>query len=334
MPTLPRILKPLDDNDALIDLIARVSWEPPQTVARRLLDEERCLGTNVRNDLKAFGLAPHEWSDRLVEFYATTHAFLYETAVWNRVPLKCDVRSWIVNYLHNYSPQPLRILRFGDGLGFDSAALAGAGHEVVYFEPSQPCVEFAKTVFAANDVKVRIEQSPDGIRGEQFDAVLSLDVLEHVPDPPSLVGTFADWLEPNGLLITHSPFFLVYPYYSTHLRANQKYSGDWSLYRRHGLHPIAGQFFWEPIVLQKTGVTPPRAIPLSLRMGGWLLSIGRGSLNLTHCLRRDGCPAATPSGLGPSHRKSRPAPSQSQLNRCSFGSVSTAFSLVPSPNLP
>jgi len=70
MPTLPRILKPLDDNDALIDLMARVSGEPPQTVARRLLDEERCLGTNVRNDLKAFGLAPHEWSDRLIELSA------------------------------------------------------------------------------------------------------------------------------------------------------------------------------------------------------------------------------------------------------------------------
>ena len=80
MLTLPRILKPLDDNDALI---ARVSGEPSPTIACRLLDEERCLGTNVRNDLKSFGLAPHEWSDRLVEFYAQTNAFLYETAARN-----------------------------------------------------------------------------------------------------------------------------------------------------------------------------------------------------------------------------------------------------------
>ena len=285
MPTLPRILKPLDNNDALIDLIAKVSGEPPQTVASRLLEEEKCLGTNVRNDLKTFGLKPHEWSDRLIQFYSQTNAFLYETAVWNRAPLKCEVRAWIIQYLQQHSVKPLKILSFGDGLGFDSAALAGAGHEVVYFEPSQPCVEFAKTVFAANGVQVRIEQTPEGIQGEQFDAMISLDVLEHVPDPSSLVATYAGWLKPNGLLIAHSPFFLVYPYYSTHLRSNQKYSGDWSLYRRHGLHPIAGRFFWEPIVLQKTGMTPPCPIPMPLRIGGWLLSIARPRwMNLTHCL--------------------------------------------------
>lgn len=156
---------------------------------------------------------------------------------------------------------------------------------MVFFEPSQPCVEFARSVFSSNGVTVRIEQSFEGIRGEQFDAVVSLDVLEHVPDPPSLVGTFAQWLKPNGLLITHSPFFLVYPNYETHLRSNQQYSGDWSLYQRHGLHPIAGRFFWEPIVLQKTGATPPCPIPLPLRVGGWLLSIARPrGMNLTHCL--------------------------------------------------
>ena len=280
-----QIFKPLDDNPALIELLERISGDPRETVISRLLEEERCLGSNVGRALVAFGLKPHEWSDGLVQFYSQTNAFLYESSVWNRTALKGEVRMWITNYLREYSAKPLRILSVGDGLGFDSTALAAAGHEVVYFEPSQPCNEYARTVFAANGVNVRMEQTLDAIQGEQFDAVLCLDVLEHVPDPPAMVGMFSRFLKPNGILIAHAPFFLIHPCYKSHLRANRKYSGDWSLYQKQGLHPIGGQFFWQPIVLQKTGEKPPGRIPFSLRMGGWLLAIGRTAwTNKAHCL--------------------------------------------------
>ena len=283
MQNPPRILKPLDDNATLLDLISQVTRDPRPTAARRLLEEELCLGGTVKKDFHAHGLTPHVWNDRLVEFYAQTNAFLYQNVVWNRAPLKCDLRAWIINYLRQTDVRPRKILCFGDGLGFDSAALACAGHDVVFFEPSQPCVEFAQSVFNANGVQVRIERSPAGISGERFDTVVCLDVLEHVPEPSALVKTFADWLHPDGLLITHSPFFLVYPNYETHLRSNQKYSGDWSLYRRNGLHPIAGRFFSEPIVLRKTESPPP--VPLLLNVGAWLLTIGRwGWLRWPHCV--------------------------------------------------
>ena len=279
------ILKPLDDNTALIELLERISGDPRETVISRLLEEELCLGSNVGRALVAFGLKPHVWSDGLIQFYSQTNAFLYESSVWNRAPLKGEVRVWITNYLKQYSPKPLKILSFGDGLGYDSTALAAAGHEVVYFEPSQPCNEYAKTVFTANGVNVRMEQSPDAIQDEQFDAILCLDVMEHVPDPPSMVGMFSRFLKPNGLLIAHAPFFLIHPCYKTHLRSNRKYSGDWSLYQQQGLHPIGGQLFWQPIVLQKTGDKPPGPIPWGLRVGGWLLAIGRTAwTNKVHCL--------------------------------------------------
>lgn len=262
-------------------MIARISGESAQTVTQRLWEEEKCLGLNVRRDLVAFGLKPHVWSDQLLEFYSQTHAFMYETTVWNRTPLKCQLREWIIQYLQSDTNQPLKILCFGDGLGFDSTAMAQAGHVVTYFEPSLSCQEFAKSVFAANQVAVRTVQSPLEFQGELFDVVLSLDVLEHVPDPSGLVQTFTQWLKPNGLLIAHSPFFLVSHYYSTHLKSNQQYSGDWKLYQQQGLHPIAGRMFGEPLVLQKT--TSPPSIPLPLRCGSWLLSLGRGSLNGIHC---------------------------------------------------
>ena len=111
---------PLTSNHDLISTISSVSAESRETVSRRLLEEERCLGTNVRRELLEWNIEPYFWSDRLVEFYQRTNAFLYETAVWNRAPMKQRTRLWIREFLKKWNhglSTPLKILCFGDGLG-------------------------------------------------------------------------------------------------------------------------------------------------------------------------------------------------------------------------
>ncbi|MFN8705403.1 MAG: hypothetical protein ACK50J_01890, partial [Planctomyces sp.] len=158
------VVHPLDSNDELIRLIADVSGESETTVIRRLLDEERNIGTNVRNDLRAANVTPHIWSDELIEFYRTTRSFLYETAVWNRAPLKLQMRDWMGRFLHRKAPgRKLRILSFGDGLGFDSVYLAKAGHDVTYYEVADECVTFAQRVFDRNGQTVQIIRDADSI---------------------------------------------------------------------------------------------------------------------------------------------------------------------------
>jgi len=111
---------------------------------------------------------------------------------------------------------------------------------------------------------------------ESFDAIVCLDVLEHVPDPPQLVQKLANWLRPDGTLLVHAPFFYVAPSVGTHLRSNLRYSGDWRrLYAPHRLVPVAGEFFWNPLVLRKEVPSVRSSVPWLLRLGGWLLSVAR-----------------------------------------------------------
>lgn len=243
-------------------------------MVRRLLDEEQCMGINVRRDLQAKNLEPHIWTEQLIEFYRDTKAFLYETSVWNRTPLKQKYRSWIGQYLASWQTtrkvsQPLRILCFGDGLGFDSTFFCQAGHEVTYFEVSQKCQAFATKVFEGNAVCPRIVDRLDGLAPDSFDAIVCMDVLEHVPSPPDVVESFSRWLKPGGRLIVHSPFWLIARYYSTHLRKNRKYSGSLNLFRRHQLEPVGGNFFWDPIVFEHT--SQARSLPLAMKIGRLLL---------------------------------------------------------------
>jgi SAM-dependent methyltransferase len=280
--TLPTIY-PLDNNEELIRLLGEITGESRDVVIQRLIDEEEALGTNVRRDLKRAGVVPHVWSDALVEFYRTTKSFLYETSVWNRAPLKLEMREWIGAFLSERAPgRSLRVLSFGDGLGFDSVFLAAAGHQVTYYEVSDECVHFAKQVFAANGQTVRIIQSADELQDEEFDAVISLDVLEHVPSPPDCVGMFSRWLKPGGWLIAHSPFFFTTWHRVTHLKSNRQYSGCKQLYRQHNLHPVDGRLFWDPIALEKSTEVPRSRKVTGVNLGAVLLGIGRYA-NAIHC---------------------------------------------------
>lgn len=277
------MVHPLDQSPKLVEFIAEVSGESRRVVIQRLIDEEECLGTNVRRDLEAAGVPSHVWSPELVEFYRTTRSFLYETVAWNRAPLKLKMRTWIGDFLAERAPnRTLKVFSFGDGLGFDSVYLAKAGHDVTYFEVSEECVHFASKVFAENGQEVTVIRSESEIQEGEYDVVICLDVLEHVPSPPECVEMFSRILRPGGWLLTHSPFFFTSSHRVTHLHSNRKYSGSTAMFTQHGLHPVDGRFFWDPIALEKSSTRPSQQHLGPLRAGGRLLRIGRWA-NAIHC---------------------------------------------------
>jgi len=217
----------------------------------------------------------------LVEFYEQTDAFLYETLLWNRTPAKQEMQRWIVEFLTRETTEPQRVLLYGDGLGCDSYTLARAGHRVTYFEVSQRCRQFATELFQGRGVEFEMVDRAEELPQGGFDAVVCLDVLEHVPDPPALVRQLVGWLRPGGHLVVHAPFSYVATDVSTHLKSNKKYSGDWRrLYGDCGLEPVDAAFFWNPIALRlreqnaSPSATPSGSrLPFSARLGGWLLRL-------------------------------------------------------------
>ncbi len=194
-------------------------------VFRLLAAECRCVGHNVREAARAFGLVPHIWNDRLLEFYAHTDAFLFETAAWNACRMKQQMRQFVCDALEKRLPPGSKVLCFGDGMGFDSNAIAQRGFDVTCYEVSGPCLEFARRLFDSNGSRVTINTNEQSFQDGEFDAVVCLDVLEHVPDPPAVIEKFARWVRIDGLLIAHAPFYHVDATRPTHLASNRRYSG-------------------------------------------------------------------------------------------------------------
>ncbi len=98
----------------------------------------------------------------------------------------------------------LRILDIGCGGGILSEPLARLGAQVIGADPSQSNIEVAQKHAALADLvidyrAVTAEALAD--KGERFDVVLALEVVEHVADVDLFVRRCAEMVRPNGLMI-------------------------------------------------------------------------------------------------------------------------------------
>lgn len=263
------------DVPALAARIAVALGVPHDEALARLVDEHRSLGSNVRRDLARCSVEPHVWSDDLARFYESTDAFFFELCAWNTTAEKRRQRQWIIEHLRRRANRPLTILCFGDGLGFDGVEFARAGHAVTGFEISRRYRPFAERLAHDHGVSITWCESEDDLLARRFDVVVSLDVLEHVPDPPGLVRWMTGLLAPDGELIVHAPFWLVDRGTTTHLSTNRTYSGDLArLYAPVGLVPVDARWLWNPLVLTRREAAPGRP-PARVGIGGWLLRMAR-----------------------------------------------------------
>jgi SAM-dependent methyltransferase len=107
--------------------------------------------------------------------------------------------------VRNLLPPGASVLELGCADGYFSAALTREGFDVVGLE-SQPA--FAETARARGiDVRAVDLNEPGALAslGCEFDAVLAMDVLEHLVDPESAVKALATVIKPGGLLIITGP---------------------------------------------------------------------------------------------------------------------------------
>ncbi len=151
-------------------------------------------------ELEKFNRFAEEWWSPKGRF-RPVHAF-------NAVRLK-KIQDWIGSRLEappeNSKPfAGIDLIDVGCGGGLISEPLARQGARVVGVDASKRNIEVAQ--WHAEKSQVRIDYRHGVIeeavsQTERFDVVLSLEVLEHVPDPKVLLDACSELLKPNGILI-------------------------------------------------------------------------------------------------------------------------------------
>ena len=275
---------PLYDVAGMVRLIRSVTGEMEEVVRGRLRREYSWPGASVSSEFARRGLKRYVWSDGLVRFYGETDGFLYELAVWNRNWFKARLRAAVCRHISAHGARlgrRLRVLGIGDGLGFDTVEIARAGHDVTYFELPGRAERFARQLFEEMSVPVTVITDLAGASAGSFDVVVCLDVLEHVLEPSTVIAEVAARLRPGGIAMFSAPFFMILPWYPTHLKSNRTHSGSAKLYHRQGLRVVDGSWSWAPVVVCKAQATSTSAVPVNwiklsiLSLTGPFLAVGR-----------------------------------------------------------
>lgn len=146
-------------------------------------------------------------ADRLGEIYPPNYYSYQEEAgrgsIGERIKRRLDARL-LRQLLRRLDGEHLRVLDVGGGAGWSLSLLRDLSprvaetHEVDLDGGARAAAESAGHVFH----RMRIEE----FRADRpFDLILMLNLIEHVADPGSVLGSMRGALSPNGLLLIKTP---------------------------------------------------------------------------------------------------------------------------------
>jgi 2-polyprenyl-3-methyl-5-hydroxy-6-metoxy-1,4-benzoquinol methylase len=118
------------------------------------------------------------------------------------LPERC--LHWLKTLLRVLLP-PAKVLEIGGGHGGFVALLRQAGFDATGLELSPWVVDFARKTFDIPMLHGPIEDQP--ISTGSLDAIVMMDVLEHLPRPLATMEKCLSLLKPNGLLLVQTPCY-------------------------------------------------------------------------------------------------------------------------------
>ena len=137
-------------------------------------------------EIEKFNLLAHKWWDPTSEFK----------------PLH-EINPLRLNFIKSsVSLQGKKVLDVGCGGGILSESLASVGAEVTGIDQGDKVIQIAKLHAKESGVKIKYKHIniEDFYKNtdERFDVITCLEMLEHVPDPNSIINTCSKLLKPGG----------------------------------------------------------------------------------------------------------------------------------------
>jgi 2-polyprenyl-3-methyl-5-hydroxy-6-metoxy-1,4-benzoquinol methylase len=109
---------------------------------------------------------------------------------------------WLRYFLMHLLP-PARVIEIGCGMGTFSHWLGQLGYEVMATELSPVWRDVVRGKLGINISDYSLGIEPD--RAGRFDAVIMMDVLEHILDPATLFKAICNDLKTDGILVIQMP---------------------------------------------------------------------------------------------------------------------------------
>jgi 2-polyprenyl-3-methyl-5-hydroxy-6-metoxy-1,4-benzoquinol methylase len=123
---------------------------------------------------------------------------------------------WLRSLLQFKVP-PARVLEIGCAHGGFVAMLRQAGFDATGLELSPAIVEYATKTFGVPVLAGPIEDQ--NIPKASLDAIVMMDVMEHLPNPLQTLGCCLDLLKPGGILLIQTP---AYPEHKSLAQLNEE----------------------------------------------------------------------------------------------------------------
>ena len=227
----PAILNP----DEVINSIGFVTQLTLPSIQDQVNQEHLMTGRAVSADVKAFDVVPFQPSKQMDALYRLGTSFSIELAGAYKDDARLKMAAYILVRLcteRTRLGRNLKVLAVGDGIGADSIRLAGAGFDVDYMDYE---ASVTSKVAAENFKKFKLTASSSAgnlrvlnrheIETGTYDALISLEVIEHVEEPYEFLGFLNQQLAADGLLFLSDCFGGITDYWQTHLLSNERLSG-------------------------------------------------------------------------------------------------------------
>jgi SAM-dependent methyltransferase len=230
------IFEPVYDFDEICCEISELLGENIDVVRKKVWAESLFAGANVLESVINFGIDLHIYNEKMERFYQETDAFIYETLVescrFGKRLVMEKIKERIDNYYMNLNlknQSRLNILMFGDGAGSDTIYLYSFYKDkadLYYFDvPGSKTFDFAVKRFKKYNVDVKIITDYNKIPKNFFDVIVSLEVLEHLPDAIKAIKDISEFLKIGGIVLITESFGAVQFNFPTHLKSNLKFEG-------------------------------------------------------------------------------------------------------------